>query len=563
MKHLKIHASFIREGLALTALVIVHLVCLKYFQHFALMGAEGSRWTQLILSFLPTLFLFCLFHSCSNTNTALFGASATNILLSVSHWTKLKLTNEPLIWSDFSMLFENSVLPRYLRSDHIILVTVFLVWISWILRTIFKLFQFKNLINPWSFSALLLIPLLFFPKANLLKLTYHQIDWRANVKLNGLLLHLVQTSQKPQSLFYSETEKATFDGLLDERAITAEKPQQIIFILCESCWYDETHFKDLFQPLLDRGFQAFRGVSPIYGGGTPNATFEILTGLPSITEHLKGILYQEYATSLSKRVYAISQYLHEEGYTTLAFHNNSRTFWQRHIVNPKFGFKKFIGLEEMPYSTSSDWPDDGILFSVGLDNFNKLKNSPSFLYFTTMYTHGPYEAQNDLGEASYRAKVETSISRLSYFIDEVYKEEPNTLIFIFGDHKPSLSEYFMKEDIFKSADLQDVARWDFVGDVPLFLKHPDSKRVQKVVSAANRLPFFCSIEAIDREFIGSNLPSLTYARQNGLCNNYSKKGYGYYSTAYPKWLYAISLFEKDPPKFGKAGKMSKAEFNRN
>lgn len=551
MTPLNIRTHRLYDLFALMTLFVIHFACLKYFENFFSVDQEGRRWIAICLSVIPTLFLFALFRSFSTPKAALAGASLIEVLLSFSHWTKLQVTNEPLVWSDFITLWDNSVLPKYLKFHHFILIFIFIFWSFGVTRKTFKTFRFSSFLNPWSFFSLLLIPFVFFPKLNILQLTYHQIDWRRNVQMNGLLSHLIQTSQKSATLQYSESDKFEFENLLSKKESVTKRPKQIIFILCESCWYDESHFKNLFQPLFERGFKSFRSISPAYGGGTPNATFEILTGLPSINNHLKGIIYQEYATSLSPRVHALPRYLLNEGYSTLALHNNLRTFWQRHIVNPKFGFEKYIGLEEMPHNPSADWPDDGVLFSIGLENLNKQKNNPIFSYFTTIYTHGPYEPQNDLGEASYKRKIQTSISRLSYFIDEVYKSDPNTLVFIFGDHKPGLTEYFIKEGLFSAHDLELGTNWDKIGDVPIFIKHPDAESLERVVTTAQGLPFFCAVEALDHELMGTGLPAFTYTRQMKLCENYFEKGYSYYKTAYPKWLYAISLFEKEPARMGK------------
>jgi len=546
-----IQSKLNKDAIALLTLIIIHLICLKYFQNFGWVGDEGRRPQALLISFLPSFFLFSLFRSFWDSKTALILAGGLETLLSVVHWTKLKLANEPLVWSDFVTIWDNTVLPKYITLRQVLLAGLFLLWVGWLIRHNLKSVQFRFIKNPWFFLCLLFVPLVFFPKANLVRLQYYNADWRTNAQMNGLFHHLVQTSQKAPSLSYSEADKRLFDNLSQNKRIGLERPNKIIFILCESCWYDETHFKDLFQPLFDRGFQSFRAISPVYAGGTPNTSFEVLTGLPSTNNYLGGVIYQEHASSLSKRVHALPQYLHDEGYATFAFHNNNRTFWQRHIVNPKLGFDTFLGLEAMAPSSSDDWPDDGILFSVGLDRFNQIKDQKGFFYFTTIHTHGPYGRRNDLGEAEYRRKVETSISRLTYFLDQVLKKDPNTLVLIYGDHKPGLTEFFMREGIFTDQDFQGRGKWDSVGDVPMFLKHSNSDRVQKVVSAANRLPIFCAVEALDRELIGSGLPAFSYARQMSICENYSEKGYSYYRDAYPEWLYAISLFEKEPARFGR------------
>jgi hypothetical protein len=53
---------------------------------------------------------------------------------------------------------------------------------------------------------------------------------------------------------------------------------------------------------------------PVYGGGTANAEFEMLTGLPSNSRVLSGTIYQEYASQFKSGSDTIASVLRQKLY---------------------------------------------------------------------------------------------------------------------------------------------------------------------------------------------------------------------------------------------------------
>jgi phosphoglycerol transferase MdoB-like AlkP superfamily enzyme len=72
----------------------------------------------------------------------------------------------------------------------------------------------------------------------------------------------------------------------------------------------------------------------------------MLTGLPSNSRFLSGIIYQEYASQFKSHSDTIASVLKEKGFITYAAHNYLK-FWHRDIAYKKFGFEQFDGLYEM------------------------------------------------------------------------------------------------------------------------------------------------------------------------------------------------------------------------
>jgi hypothetical protein len=382
---------------------------------------------------------------------------------------------------------------------------------------------------------------------------YDVFEWPKNVKKNGLGIHLVHTSLRHMPSHATPAEDARFRSLERRDSAQPDRARTIIMILCESCWYDDAHFRDVFQPLVRRGFTPFRGVSPVYGGGTVNSAFEMITGLPAHSEVLTGIIYQEYAPVISDEAHALPNYLSEEGYRTVAMHNNYGKFWNRSVIAPKMGYDEFHDIEDMGITPTAEWADDSVLFHAAIREIDGNSGKPLFMHLTTVYTHGGYDRKGDHGEGSYREKLVKSISSTAEFVDEVHARDPNALVIIYGDHKPQLTSYFVREGVFsqslfqKFGDLDtdflfaDDADRSIVGDVPLWIRGADKRKVARFVSSANAKPLFCISTLFDQFFLSSGLPAFKFGQP--ICREYGKNGYNGTVSEYPEWLFSESILK--------------------
>lgn len=174
-------------------------------------------------------------------------------------------------------------------------------------------------------------------------------DLPFNAKRNGVYYHILQTGVKRSVPKPDRVEMEALTKFTATLSVNGDfhRPRKIIFILCESCWYDESHFRDVFEPLLSIDFQPFRALSPVYGAGTANSEFEFLTGLSSYSSVLTGIVYQGYANDFRNTSESLPRALSRVGYLSFSLHNNSASFWQRNIVYKKLGFHHFFSLEDM------------------------------------------------------------------------------------------------------------------------------------------------------------------------------------------------------------------------
>lgn len=551
-------------------LAAIHLILGWQMQEMQLVEKGVPRVGPLLISVAPVLLGYFMVRWICKPLTSLVLIGSALLVLSIAHKTKFSLTNEPLSWTDVSSLANVSIIDHYISGFQLALLAglcIACVAVFFLEQPVKRSF---GTILVQIGACIILSILALYPyidkldKEIAVKATsllskmgvrYIAWDWGGNVKKNGLPLHLIQTSRRIIPASPTKQDVDAFDALKGSEGAVAARPSTVVYILCEACWHDAVHFKSHFSGLETLGLQPFRAVSPVYGGGTVNASFELLTGLPS-SGVLSGIIYQEYAPLISTNAHTFPRYLKKAGYNTVAAHNNQRKFWRRDIVKPKLGFDRFLGLEDMTNEKVSGWADDAILFDSAFKVLVDNKNQPKYLYLTTVYTHGGYSFNNDYGEEDYESRLATTVNRVSEFIKKVIAVDKNALILVVADHKPALTKYFYEKRILndqqftavgqKNEDFRfshDLSR-ELVGDVPAYIYHQDSTRVRRFVERASNLPFFCLSYILDDEFIRVGLPSFQFSREKNICVEYPVAGYHSTIGKYPDWLYSLSLLDQ-------------------
>lgn len=501
--------------------------------------------------------------------------------------TKLSLTGQPLSYNDIVAGSNISLASKYLSYNNFFLFlgVVFIGGLVLILDNKLKIHKTSKsvlvvFLIPTMFMAfssysntIRVLPGWIVERANLLNnkydVNYFSWDWPGNVSQHGLPLHLIQTSIRTSIPELAKNDVDKYIALRAQYISGEPKNKTVIFILCESCWYDNNNFKDLYQPLMDTGFVALRATSPHYGAGTANIEFEMLTGLPSTSKYLSGIIYQEYVDAFKVNAESFPQALKNKGYATFAAHNNNRTFWRRGDVYRKFGFDQFVDITQMGdvpvdiLKNKKPWQwqtDDIVLYRSALKELREKKGQPIFMNLITMGTHGPYPHLNDSGETAYKYEVAESISRLVSFAQEVQKLDKDAVIIVYGDHKPALNKYFYENNVISRNLFSTVGDKDEdfnfkviatpldLGDVPVFIKSNDMAAVTGFVKDANKKPYFCLASFADKYFMNSDVFAVKYTQNNG-CQNSMYTDYDDYKSlinSIPSWVYAISLFENIP-----------------
>lgn len=193
----------------------------------------------------------------------------------------------------------------------------------------------------------------------------------------------------------------------------------------------------------------------VFGGGTSNTEYEFLTGNSLYALPAGCCPYIQY---MSKQQQSIAWNLKSLGYQTVAYHPFSGSGYRRAANYPLLGLDDF-------YDSSAELPNQDYMRSY-LSDSSDLANliylyeqrdqtKPFFAFNVTMQNHGSYNASESevpttvkpletslqLPEMEeYLSLVHESDRAFSELVDYFSGVDENTIILMFGDHQPSLSE---------------------------------------------------------------------------------------------------------------------------
>lgn len=247
------------------------------------------------------------------------------------------------------------------------------------------------------------------------------------------------------------------DRVTPENGDTAVKPN-IIFLQLES-FFDVNRVRDAdfsedplpyFTSLKENYPSGFLTV-PTIGAGTANVEFEVLSGM---SLNFFGAGEYPYKTLLMDQTCETVCYnLKDLGYTTTAIHNNTATFYDRHIVYRHAGFDRFVSLEYMNDVTYTQvgWARDDILTGQTLAALSATEGL-DYIFTISVQGHGKYptevaeEMEVDVTgfDEEKRVPVKYYVNQLredDIFLNELTAalseyDEPVMLV-IYGDHLPS------------------------------------------------------------------------------------------------------------------------------
>lgn len=276
----------------------------------------------------------------------------------------------------------------------------------------------------------------------------HNILWSEikNEHVNGVPTYLYFMSKALRFESYSKESMNSALTALSTKGkspIGATKQLDVYIILGESWWNSPADPEPPLSRLRKGGFVEGIAISPVYGGGTPNAELEVLTAIPMSSFRGSIIPYQHYISYISEEARTLPRLFKENDYTPRAFHNYKRSFWLRHRVYPKFGFESFDAIENMrTIVPSKSWPSDDLLFEKILGR--KHNDGHRFSFLATVATHGPFDQTttcnipNALGYCDYRKRLSASVDALLAFERELRRQGRAFLLLAFGDHLPAL-----------------------------------------------------------------------------------------------------------------------------
>ncbi|MBK9757264.1 MAG: sulfatase-like hydrolase/transferase [Nannocystis sp.] len=201
------------------------------------------------------------------------------------------------------------------------------------------------------------------------------------------------------------------------------------------------------------GPRGFSGViSPVKGGGTAQAEFELLTGLPALGL-VNGIEFNSFE---GFRGSTWVERLRQDGYTTVASIATKSGYYNTQRAYPTLGFTELHTLDFQPYFTIEDGDDllaDSSLYRANLRLLSEdlLARRPFVNYLLTMEGHHPYwrNRGRDPDIIAPRGPTEpgqeiVDIANLFYyrtcaladFLSELRRLDPDSIVLAISDHLP-------------------------------------------------------------------------------------------------------------------------------
>jgi hypothetical protein len=262
------------------------------------------------------------------------------------------------------------------------------------------------------------------------------------------------STTRPQQLFPQTIEhRRNIHLIVMESFIDPRKLENISF--------SQSVLADEIKPFLNPDGQFSLVESPIYGGGTAQAEFELLTGVPALALVNK----IEFNVMQGGRVDSFVEQLKQNNYISMASIATGTGFFNSKQAYKSLGFTDVSYLETLPQFVDDAAKAplfDGDVFEHNLEQLKGILNQqqPIFNYVLGMYGHLPF--RRDLEKRPDRAEVIHSDERvpkianqfyyrtkaLADYLEQLIALDPDSIILVTSDHLPSI----LGEDIVYQLD---------------------------------------------------------------------------------------------------------------
>ncbi|SET54632.1 Phosphoglycerol transferase MdoB [Natronincola peptidivorans] len=198
--------------------------------------------------------------------------------------------------------------------------------------------------------------------------------------------------------------------------------------------------------------------------------------------------------------------LKEKGYSTIVFHGNEASFWNRENIYPSQGLDTYISQEDLQEDEIIGMGiSDGSLFRQSMD-FLKEQPHPFYAFYITLTSHHPFimeEQYKDLNiEGEYKDTLLENYLQTVHYLDkeignfiEKLKQEglyDESIIIIYGDHQ-GLDMRNEEANQLLSSFLEKPYREDEMFRVPLIVHIPNSDFHEEITTTGGQIDFFPTI----------------------------------------------------------------------
>ncbi len=292
---------------------------------------------------------------------------------------------------------------------------------------------------------------------------------RGNFAGRGLLIHLVQESARYLARGANPPTRAEVTQAWDELQRAEPLPgsltvpagvsgRNVHVIVLESFWDPMAlTAAGLSADPIDPAFRALWAetgntevLSPVFGGYTANAEFEVLCGFP-VTED--AVFFEGW---LRRDVPCLPRHLKGVGYESIVSHPNVAAFWNRVNAYRRIGFDQYWAKPDFQLDDMNrNFLGDASYYRQVWEKLTPLLDSetPIFNYMLTIFGHLDYplnEQRPAVIETAADSKMVRDFANTMYyksrelmaFLSTLRAKDPDSLIVLFGDHAPFLGPNF-------------------------------------------------------------------------------------------------------------------------
>ena len=258
---------------------------------------------------------------------------------------------------------------------------------------------------------------------------------------------------------------------IDNNKNSGEKPD-IIYIQSES-FFDPTEELGIenfsedplpFYHNLKNESDFFKVTTPVYGGDTVNAEFEMLTGLSLVFFPRDVNIFLNY---LKNPIISLGSILRANDYYALSLHPYMANYYNRNVVYKYLGFNQFNSLEVMKVNDynfanraysyhRATYVSDIELSNQIIENLKNNRDRNNFIFAISVQTHVPFVLNKNLsynviytGDKStqkstleefngYLRNLKETDDSLRVLIEYLKARDKYTIVVFYGDHQPRL-----------------------------------------------------------------------------------------------------------------------------
>lgn len=410
------------------------------------------------------------------------------LLIMCANYLKNASTGVPIVWADFQNNLLKEVVWGMTIKPHFILALMtvsVLVFCGWLYNKFFRSVQLSLKLRGISLCISMIVIMVCLLYIN------HSKSYATNItstsRNSGAVEYFIESINSEIMSRPTDYSEEVMKKLVlkyntkypTEKAAVPLKKEKIIYILSESL-IDPTKFPDTKWsedplPTIHNLQEKFGGsmYSPVFGGGTVNVEFSLLSGLDYNFLQKNSIAYNHILENNNYHI-GIPFYLKEQGYEIQGIHSHLKKGYKRDEVYKKMGFDSFISRETM-ISESKKLPiyyDEGYISDMSFVDrilFEVKKNDKAtFINGVSMQNHYPYteetkgklkkadillENYQDIVDGEQLALYARGVKKMDNAINLLIKnlaelDEPTTVVF-YGDHGPALNQSLYDNAFFK------------------------------------------------------------------------------------------------------------------